>query len=316
MIMTNMTRSQRRGSKKKKYIILSLIFVPLLLIAVVFTYGYMQYKSAFENAKDDSILDDEPIEFNPVEVTEEKYNVLMLGIDARGEEQSRTDTIMIAQYDEKTKDTKLVSIMRDTYVEIPGHESNKINAAHAIGGVELLRKTIKHNFGVDLHYYAIVDFQSFPKVVDVAFPDGVEIDVEKDMSKGIDHALTAGKQKLNGDQLLDYVRFRQDSESDFGRVRRQQEVLKMLSSEFSELNTLVKLPKIMGTVTPYIKTNMENSLLFKIGPSVLFENKSEMESLRIPMDGTYTDERYDHAGLVLAADIETNKKAIQDFLGE
>jgi hypothetical protein len=61
---------------------------------------------------------------------------------------------------------------------------------------------------------------------------------------------------------------------------------------------------------------MENSLLFKIGPNVLFENKSEMESLRIPMDGTFTDERYDHAGLVLAADIEANKKAIQDFLGE
>jgi LCP family protein required for cell wall assembly len=316
MNMTNMTRSKRRGGKRKKYIILSLIFVPLFLIAAVFIYGYLQYKSAFENSKDDSILDDETIEFNPVEVTEEKYNVLMLGIDARGEELSRTDTIMIAQYDEKTKDTKLVSIMRDSYVEIPGYGYNKINAAHAFGGVELLRKTIKHNFDVDLHYYAIVDFQSFPKVVDVAFPDGVKIDVEKDMSKGINNALSAGKQTLNGEQLLDYVRFRQDSESDFGRVRRQQEVLKVLSSEFSELNTLVKLPKIMGTATPYIKTNMDNSLLFKIGPSVLFENKSKMESLRIPMDGTYTDERYEHAGLVLEIDIKTNKKAIQDFLEE
>ncbi|WP_078380066.1 LCP family protein [Sutcliffiella halmapala] len=310
--MTIKTRRQKRNIKKKKLLI-SIGFIPIMLISAVLIYGYLQYKSAFESSVKESVIDRTQIEFNPVKSTDDKHNVLLLGIDARNEEKSRTDTIMIAQYDGKTKSTKIISIMRDSYVEIPDYGYNKINAAHAFGGVELLRKTLKLNFDVDVHYYAIVDFNSFSKVVDVAFPDGIEIDIEKEMSKGINSTLFAGTHKLNGDQLLDYVRFRQDAESDFGRVRRQQDVLKVLTSEFSEINNLVKLPQILGTITPHIKTNMENSLLFSIGPSILFENKNDIESIRIPLEGTYTDERYENAGAVLGLDIEENKNAMQDF---
>ncbi|WP_253905474.1 LCP family protein [Bacillus sp. THAF10] len=286
------------------------------MISALFLYGYFQYKNAYDNNIRETVLARSDIEFNGAVSSDQKYNVLLLGTDARNGENSRADTIMVAQFDQKANKSKLISIMRDSYVEIPGHGFNKINAAYANGGVETLRETLQHNFDIDIHYYVIINFTGFSKVVDTAFPDGVEIDVEKDMSKGINNSLAAGFSTLNGEQLLDYVRFRQDEESDFGRVRRQQEVLKVLSSEFSEINNLVKLPKVIGTISPYVKTNLDTKLLLSMGQTFLIEEQKRIETLRVPLDDTYTDERYEHAGLVLELDLETNKAAIDDFLNE
>ncbi len=313
--MIKLTRMEQRNSKNKKLAIW-IVFSTIVIIAALILFGYIQYRSAFESSSVESVLNRKEIEFNPVESTDKKYNILLLGIDARDKENSRTDTIMIAHHDGKTKETKIISVMRDSYVEIPDFGYNKINAAYAYGGVETLRETLKLNFDLDVHYYAIVDFTSFPKVVDVAFPKGIEVNIEQEMSKGINTTLHAGTHVLNGSQLLDYVRFRQDAESDFGRVRRQQEILKELGSEFSKINNLVKLPKILGTITPNIKTNMDNSLIYSISQSLLIEKEININSMRVPVDGTYTDKRYDHAGLVLELDIEENKQAILNFLNE
>ncbi|MDV2887733.1 LCP family protein, partial [Alkalihalophilus pseudofirmus] len=95
--------------------------------------------------------------------------------DAWGKEKSRSDTIMIAHFNEDKGTLKLTSIMRDCYVEIPGYGKHKINSAFARGGPELVSQTIKQNFDIDLQYYAIVDFQGFEQLVDEAFPDGVKI---------------------------------------------------------------------------------------------------------------------------------------------
>ena len=73
--------------------------------------------------------------------------------------------------------------MRDTLVTIPGYGENKINAAYAFGGAELVRQTLAENFGIQTNYYVKVDFQSFEKVIDTLFPSGVPINAEKDMSK-------------------------------------------------------------------------------------------------------------------------------------
>lgn len=191
----------------------------------------------------------------------------MLGSDLDSNGTSRTDTIMIGQYDVEHERAKLVSIMRDTYVQIPGHGYNKINAAFALGGPELLRKTIKHNFGIELNYYAIVNFKGFENIVDTIAPDGIEIDVEKRMrysAKDVNIDLYPGIQTLNGEQLLDYARFRNDAESDFGRVRRQQQVMSALKEEVLSFTSLMKLPRAIGTLQPYIDTNMETSKVLSV----------------------------------------------------
>src|SRR3954471_10904629 len=135
-------------------------------------------------------------------------NVLLLGSDSRGEKQARTDTIMVAHYNPQTHKTKLISLMRDMYVSIPDYGQQKLNAAYTYGGPELLRETIKENFGLDIHYYAIVDFKGFEKAVDLLVPKGIKVDVPYEMSYGIEMTLEKGKQRLHGKELLGYVRFR------------------------------------------------------------------------------------------------------------
>ncbi|MBW3111575.1 LCP family protein [Bacillus sp. MCCB 382] len=304
-----------RRKRKKRKIILLFFFIFFLVFLLGASYVYFQYQAGLEKSANDSVILDQKVEFNGADPNKGITNVLLLGTDARGKEISRTDTIMVAQYNSDNNEVKILSIMRDSYVNIPGHGSQKINAAYAIGGPELLRKTLKENFDIDIQYYSLVDFKGFSSIIDEVFPDGVEVDIEKEMVKGINPPLHPGMQKLDGDQLLSYVRFRKDSESDFGRVRRQQEVLKLLTDEMTDLNGVMKIPKTLGIIKPFIRTNIKTPQVLSIATSVLGDNKS-IESMRIPLDHTYTDEYYDGVGLVLDLDVSENKKAIKDFLSE
>ncbi|OAT86029.1 transcriptional regulator [Bacillus sp. MKU004] len=307
---------RRNRKRKKRKIILLISFIFFLVFLLGASYVFFQYQAGLEKSANDSVILDQKVEFNGVALKKGITNVLLLGTDARGEEVSRTDTIMVAQYNSDNNEVKILSIMRDSYVDIPGHGSQKINAAFAIGGPELLRKTLKENFDIDIQYYSIIDFKGFSSIIDEVFPDGVEIDIKKEMVKGINPPLYPGLQKLDGDQLLSYVRFRKDMESDFGRVRRQQEVLKLLTDEMTDLQGVMKIPKTLGIIKPFINTNIKTSQVLSIATSVLGEKDNNIESMRIPLDNTYTDEYYDGVGLVLDLDISENKNAIKDFLSE
>ncbi|MGG3913353.1 LCP family protein [Rossellomorea vietnamensis] len=307
---------RRKRKRKKRKIILLCFSIIILVFLLGASYVYFQYQAGLEKSADDSVILDQNVEFNGAKLKKGITNVLLLGTDARGEEISRTDTIMVAQYNSDNNEVKILSIMRDSYVNIPGHGSQKINAAYAIGGPELLRKTLKENFDIDIQYYSLVDFKGFSSIIDEVFPNGVKMDIEKEMVKGINPPLHPGMQKLDGDQLLSYVRFRKDRESDFGRVRRQQEVLKLLTDEMTDVKGVMKIPKTLGIIKPFIKTNIKTSQVLSIATSVLGEKNKNIESMRIPLDHTYTDEYYDGVGLVLDLDVSENKKAIKDFLSE
>ncbi|WP_186579819.1 LCP family protein [Aquibacillus kalidii] len=307
--------TKKKRSKKKKFLIFLLII--FAIIAGITTYSIIQFnqgKKLAEKSVVDNNNNDE--EFNGVEPFEGEINILLLGSDARADEQSRTDTIMIAQYDTNNETVKLISLMRDMYVQIPDYQNYKINTAYFLGGPELLRKTIKQNFGIDLNYYAVVNFQGFVDVVDVLAPEGIEIDVEKDMSAKLDVELEAGLQKLNGLELLNYARFRHDAEGDFGRVRRQQQVVSALKDEVLSLNGITKLPKLVGTITPYMETNISTMQVLSIGKEFLLNPVNDVQTLTIPIQGSYTDGNYSHAGDVLEIDFEQNKQAIDEFLNE
>jgi LCP family protein required for cell wall assembly len=222
---------------------------------------------------------------------------------------------MIAHYHPDKKTFKLTSIMRDTYVDIPGQGKNKINAAFALGGPELLRQTIKANFDLDLQYYTVIDFQGFIQLIDVAFPNGIEVNVEKGMSEGIDVTLEPGLQKLDGTHLLGYVRFRQDAVGDFGRVKRQQETIQTIANELTSLQTIPKLPKLIGVVTPFVNTNLGATNMISMGTDYITKQGS-IETLRIPVEGSFVDKRISGVGAVLSIDFEKNKNAIQQFLSQ
>ncbi|MGG4267695.1 LCP family protein [Peribacillus simplex] len=303
-----------RINKKRKGL-RNLLFTVLLLFVTVAIYCIYQYKSGLSEANNGKYKDDQKM-FHDFQGTEPQFgeiNILLFGSDSRGEEHARSDTLMIAHYNQNTHSMKIASIMRDTYVNIPGHGMQKINAAFAFGGPELVRKTIKENFDVDINYYAIVDFEGFSKIVDIVSPKGVEVDIPYEMSYGIGMTLHPGKQVLHGDKLLGYVRFRHDRLSDFGRVERQQEVVSKIKEQAVSVHSLVNLPKILGVADPYIDTNVDTPTILSIGKGLIAGKSKSMESIRIPVKDSYENETV-NVGAVLKIDINKNKQALKDFL--
>ncbi|TWT26463.1 LytR family transcriptional regulator [Planomicrobium sp. CPCC 101110] len=243
----------------------------------------------------------------------DEINILLIGSDRRNDENGLSDALLVANYNPETNGIKLISFMRDTYVDVPGHGMQKINAAHAFGGPELVNDTIHKNFGIEPDFYASVDFDGFPKLFDLIIPSGIEVDIPYEMSHGIGLTLEPGLQKLQGEQLLGYVRFRNDRKSDFGRVERQQEILTAVKKQGLSFHTLMNFPKILEAIDAYIDTDIERQVLWSIGKSLIQDGSGEMETLRIPAAETYTNERVD-AGEVLSLDFEANKEILSRFL--
>ncbi|KMK95048.1 hypothetical protein VL03_09745 [Rossellomorea marisflavi] len=293
----------------------------LLIVALLLAFGFKGY--IFANGKPSlhKTSAEEETEFNGSDEQVDNTNVLILGSDARGDERARADTIMIANYSSNTKQPKIVSIMRDTYVHIPEHGYNKINAAYAFGGAELMRQTIEENFGIPIHSYAEVNFNSFEEIVDAVAPDGIEVTPTYEMTqdkKALGVQLTEGTQKLHGKELLAYSRFRHDGNGDYGRVERQQEVFGKLKEEVSSFSTITKLPKIVRIAYNSVDTNVPYRTLLSVGTDVVRGKTKDVETMRLPMDDTYHNTRYD-VGAVLEFDeggLEENAAEVQAFLEE
>lgn len=302
------TRRKKRRFKKR-----SILYILLLLMLVFGAYFFMQYQSGKKLAEDSDLPE---VEFNNDEDNEGFENILVLGVDSRGEEKSRTDTMMLVSHNKETDDVKVVSFMRDIYAAIPGYQSYKLNTAYYLGGVDLLADTLRSMFGIEIQHYALVDFTSFETLVDIAAPGGVEIDVEKDMSELIGVSLTQGNQTLNGKELLGYARFRADNEGDFGRVRRQQQVIAALKEEMISISSIPKLPKLAGAAQGYVQTDMPMLDQVKMATDLATGGAGEVERLTIPVEGSYSYGRYPQAGSVLDINLEENRQALSEFLNQ
>lgn len=308
-----MARSKKKRIKVRwTRIFVAIIFLSIFMVGLFQIFQYIEGTIKTFNQPLNKVEGKQTFQGEKKKLDE--VNVLLLGSDSRGEDQARTDTIMVAHYDPQTHNMKLISLMRDMLVTVPEHGEQKLNAAYAYGGPELLRKTIKENFGLDLHYYAIVDFKGFEKAVDLLVPNGIEVDVPYEMSYGIGVTLEEGTQQLHGKELLGYVRFRHDQLSDFGRIQRQQEVITKLKEEAVGFQSVLKLPELLGILNTYIETNMNSSTLLAIGKDILTKNSSDIETLRIPEDGSFENLRHEELGAVLEVDFQKNKEALQTFL--
>ena len=303
----------RRRRRKRRPRVGRILFVIFLFLAVgIGIYTFTQYSSGYKLADTEQ---KEPMEFNGDELKKgDRENILVLGVDSRGEDQARTDTMMIFSWDKENNDVKVISFMRDIYADIPEYESYKLNTAFYLGKVQLLKDTMQGMFDLPIHHYALIDFSSFESLVDIIAPDGVPVNVEKDMSEKIGVTLTKGQQNLNGKELLGYARFRSDAEGDFGRVGRQQLVMEILKDELLSIENVPNLPKFIGATEGYIQTDYSRSDKTKRVLDAVVSGKLEMEKLTIPVEGTYSFKNYSHAGSVIVLDKEMNKAAITEFL--
>ena len=227
-----------RKKKKRRLLLVSTLF----LILFIFTLKYFNIFPFSSNL-----------------LTYKRINILIVGCDEI-ENHGRADTIAFLSISPKTKDALILSIPRDLRVEIPGREMDKINHAYAFGGKELLIKTVSQFLDLPIHFYAVADFNGFVEIINEL--GGVEIDVEKEMhyidnAGGLNINLHPGKQLLDGERALQYIRFRHDKLGDLGRIKRQQQLALATIDKMMNLDTITKIPQILEDVKDYIETNIK-----------------------------------------------------------
>jgi LCP family protein required for cell wall assembly len=190
-----------------------------------------------------------------------RLNVLLLGYQS---DEGNSDTIVLIHLDIDRRTATLVSIPRDTWVAIPGHGHQKINAAIGFGGPATSAKVVSSLVGVPIDATIAIQPDGAKTLVDAM--GGMNVDVERDMDYDDNYGnlhihLKKGEQYLTGGQVLEYLRFRHDAESDWGRVRRQQTVLKSLVDQMSRPQNWAKLPRLLALARTDMQTPLSDSQL-------------------------------------------------------
>ncbi len=212
----------------------------------------------------------------------EQLKILVTGIDGN-DKFARTDTIIVASLDKDTGAVGMLFIPRDTRVNIPESGINKINAANAIGGTGLLKDTIENFLSISIDYYINTDFNSFSKLINLI--GGIKINIEEPMHY-VDEAgdlyidLPAGEQLLGGEEALNYVRYREETLGDIGRVQRQQKFVKALMEKVLQPQFLFELPNIF---TRFNKTVSTDISLLEIVPFVNLVNNLDLHQVETKM---------------------------------
>lgn len=226
-------------------------------------------------------------------------NILVMGLDeahdVEGAEPDdlvgRTDTMLLVRVDSEEKAVNVMSIPRDTRVEIPGYGIEKINQANFEGGAELAAQTVTHNFSnVEIDRYVRVSTTAFREIVDLV--GGIEVLVPKameyeDKTQGLVIDLQPGLQNLNGDEAEQFARFRQDSYGDIGRVQRQQILLKALRKKMTNPTVLPKLPQIIRVLQKRIDTNLSAEELLALAGFGLDLDTKDLHMVLLP--GRFSD---------------------------
>lgn len=185
-----------------------------------------------------------------------RINILLMGIDARTEgEQTRSDIMILLSVDPETKDVSMLSIPRDSRVEIPGHGLDKINHAHAFGGAQLAMQTVADNFKVPIHHWARIDMPGMLKLLDVVGP--VSINVPEPLTVG-GKQLSAGVHSMDSEMALAYLRERHtDTRGDIGRTERSQDFILAVMKQTIRNVGVTDLPRVFSIYKQYVETDME-----------------------------------------------------------
>lgn len=311
----------------------AIITIVVLTLGVVGYYGYSIYHfaqdseedslfaqfSAQENSSGDTDQPKKDEYVPPKWEGKDRVNILLMGGDSRGlakNEVPRTDTMMIVSIDPVTKKAHLLSLLRDTYVRIPGHGSERINSAIVLGGPKLAMQTVSDLTGLNIQYYVYTDFQGFVHLIDEI--GGITYEVEKNMrytSKAdgpeYDIDLKKGLQHMDGHKALQYMRFRHDAMSDYARTERQRNFMKAVAQKLQSTTSIIRLPRILAAVDPYIESNLSVAEMLKLG-SLAFEAKAnEVAGLQLPPSSLLREETVRGAS-VLTVDDDKLRKYIAD----
>lgn len=259
-------------------------FITLLTLVLIIGLGYY-----FINKKTDMEARNWVHDFNQ---KEDKFQVLLIGVDAlngKKSENTRSDVLMILDVDNKEKSIRLVSIPRDTRVRVEGHRGyTKINHAYAYGGSELSLKTVNENFGLNIPYYIVVDYAFVKDVVDII--GGVEVNVPMEMHYEDPTAdpplyidLKEGQQVLNGDQALQFLRFRKGyKNADLDRVKAQQAFMGALLDKLKSVSSIIHGPQLFISYMDYTQSNMPLPKTSRMGLDLMKIGQENLSTFTLP----------------------------------
>ncbi|WP_333811246.1 LCP family protein [Timonella senegalensis] len=295
---------ERKQHKKRWPLVVLWTFVAVLLVGggAVAWYG-LTLNNSFNQAEKlaPEAVFPEPAD-RPEETKNEALNILLLGSDTRGEigddiediDGNRSDTIMVAHIPSDRQSVQVMSIMRDNWVEIPGHGYNKINAAMALGGVPLVIQTVEGIIDVRIDHVAIIDFAGFEGLTDAL--GGVQINNPREFTShhGNTH-FPAGQITLTGEHALQFVRERYAfADGDYSRVANQQLYVKSVIKQVLSKDTLTSPGKIADSVeafAPYLTVDegLTSTFLAKLGVSMKDVRSDDITFFTSPTLGTGTE---------------------------
>ena len=269
-------RKKFLGKMRNRKLFWSII---ICLFLVVGSLTHLGFNSDFTRIKEDikSKVTGETI----LPTFREPTTIILMGVDERKDDVGRSDTLMVLNL---SKDSaSLLTIPRDTLVYVERHGYQKINSAYAYGGAKLARETVEDFLGIEIDHYVTINKSRFAEVIDAM--GGVDIYVERDMhyedpwddDGGLVIDLKQGKQHLDGETAIQYVRFR-DDEGDVGRVRRQQEFMRACADRLSEPSMLIKIPELLGVAVKAIDTDLTSSEMLAAAGSL--KNAEAKENIK------------------------------------
>lgn len=290
------TQRRKRRSRRVLVIVLSTLLV-LLLGAGGAAWWFVNRLSSNIERIPDAFPSDEG---RPADVDDGSVTFLLGGldgadkVDATGRGAARTDTIMLVHIPEGRESAYLVSIPRDTWVEIPGEGENKINAAYSFGGTQLFVSTIEQITGIHVDHLAIIDWNGFEALTDAL--GGVPLHFDEPVQLADDTELPAGDHVLNGEQALQYVRERKGLPGgDFDRVKRQQNYLRGLMNQMLSSGTLTDIGtvnEVTGAVGEAARVDDQLSAtgMAQLGFSMRGLRSNNVTFLTVPTNGTGTSD--------------------------
>jgi polyisoprenyl-teichoic acid--peptidoglycan teichoic acid transferase len=280
---------------RKRTVVLSVLLVLLVLIGAGLA-GLVQTKGGWGK-----LLEGTPLAPNLTDVFgKQKLRVLVLGVDDSWTDNdevytsaSRSDTNIGVNIDLATKNISVLSIPRDLWVEIPKVGHGKLNEAIADAGPERTEATLTQNFGMPaFDYYLVLKIDATKNIVDAI--GGLDINVEKTMDYDDDWGhlhihLKKGYQHLNGDQTVGYIRFRHDEEGDFGRMRRQRQVMQVLVARLKDPSIAMHVPELLSIVQKNVRTNMPADKMLSLAFALRDVTPQMVHTAEIPTDIGFTE---------------------------
>ena len=252
---------------------------------------------------------------------DQPVNILVMGIDRVSSDNpelkfsGRSDTMLLVRLDADHSKVKVLSIPRDTRVKIPNSGYGKINQANAQGGIPLTKTVIAQNLnGITIDQYVRVTSDAFRRLVDSV--GGIVVYVPQDMqysdkTQGLEIDLKKGRQRLDGDQAEQFVRFRSDGLGDIGRIQRQQIALKALKQRLQSPQIIWRAPRIWQVLADEIDTDLSNEELINLATFSLGLKKEDLQMLMLPGRASNSGEY--QLSYWLTSKNKTNK-IIQDYL--